>query len=76
MPAAGTMETPGLSKRNGEVEAPRGLNLSPPSGSVFGMLGPNGSDKTTTLSILAGLRPFARISTHRAFRWDRDASSQ
>ena len=55
MSAAGTVETKGLSKRYGDVEALRGLDLSVPAGSVFGFLGPNGSGKTTTLSILAGL---------------------
>jgi ABC-2 type transport system ATP-binding protein len=55
MSAVGTVETRGLSKRYGDVEALRSLDLSVPAGSVFGFLGPNGSGKTTTLSILAGL---------------------
>lgn len=53
--SAGTVETRSLSKKYGDVEALRGLDLSVPAGSVFGFLGPNGSGKTTTLSILAGL---------------------
>ena len=32
-----------------------GLDLSVPSGSVFGFLGPNGAGKTTTIRLLAGL---------------------
>ena len=55
MSKPGTVETQALSKRYGDVEALRGLDLSVRAGSVFGFLGPNGSGKTTTLSILAGL---------------------
>jgi ABC-2 type transport system ATP-binding protein len=39
----------------GGVVALDGLDLSVPSGSVFGMLGPNGAGKTTCLRLLAGL---------------------
>ncbi|GAB3479083.1 ABC transporter ATP-binding protein [Nocardiopsis coralliicola] len=50
----------GLVKRYGEVEAVRGLGLSAGPGSVTGLLGPNGSGKTTTLRCLLGLaRPTA-----------------
>jgi ABC-2 type transport system ATP-binding protein len=45
----------GLTKRFGNVQALRGLDLTVPPGSVFGFLGPNAAGKTTTLSILAGL---------------------
>jgi ABC-2 type transport system ATP-binding protein len=45
----------GLSKRFGDVQALRGLDLTVPPGSVFGFLGPNAAGKTTALSILAGL---------------------
>lgn len=48
----------GLTKRYGRVLALDGLNLDIPAGTVFGILGPNGSGKTTTLgSVLGVLRP-------------------
>lgn len=48
------LQTSGLSKRFGRVEAVRHLDLAIPGGSVFGILGPNGSGKTTTLGIVLG----------------------
>jgi ABC-2 type transport system ATP-binding protein len=40
--------------RSGEI-AVNQLNLQVPEGSVYGFLGPNGAEKTTTLLILLGL---------------------
>jgi ABC-2 type transport system ATP-binding protein len=52
------LEIKDLSKRYKEVQALEGLNLTIEKGMVFGILGPNGSGKTTTLGILLGiLRP-------------------
>jgi ABC-type multidrug transport system ATPase subunit len=46
------------------VQALDGLSLAVPAGSVLGLLGPNGSGKTTTVSILAtSLRPDAGRAT-------------
>jgi ABC-2 type transport system ATP-binding protein len=48
--------TIGLTKRyRGGIVALDDLNLTVPSGSVFGFLGPNGAGKTTTLRLLTGL---------------------
>ena len=44
-----------LCKSYGEVEALKDLNLSIPSGSIFGFLGRNGAGKTTTIRLLTGL---------------------
>jgi daunorubicin resistance ABC transporter ATP-binding subunit len=53
-----------LRKAFGRVQALDGLSLSVPAGSVLGLLGPNGSGKTTTVSILAtSLRPDAGRAT-------------
>lgn len=41
-----------LSKSYGKITALDNLTFSVPEGSVFGILGPNGSGKTTTLSII------------------------
>ncbi len=43
-----------LSKNYGRVKALSGLNLKIEKGTVFGLLGPNGSGKTTTLGIILG----------------------
>jgi ABC-2 type transport system ATP-binding protein len=54
------VEARGLRKAFGKVQALDGLSLAVPAGSVLGLLGPNGSGKTTTVSILAtSLRPDA-----------------
>jgi ABC-2 type transport system ATP-binding protein len=54
----------GLRKAYGEVQALDGLSFTVAEGSVLGLLGPNGSGKTTTVSILAtSLRPDAGHAT-------------
>jgi ABC-2 type transport system ATP-binding protein len=53
MPA---VETSGLTKRYGDVTALDDLTFSVPSGELFGLIGPNGSGKTTTIEILTGQR--------------------
>jgi daunorubicin resistance ABC transporter ATP-binding subunit len=47
----------GLVKRFGEVTAVDGVDLTVPYGSVVGLLGPNGSGKTTTSRMLTTLLP-------------------
>ena len=44
-----------LSKRYGKIQAIKDLSLKVEQGQIFGILGPNGSGKTTTLSILLDL---------------------
>jgi ABC-2 type transport system ATP-binding protein len=48
------IETTDLTKTYGDVTALDGLTLSVPEGELFGLLGPNGSGKTTTIEILTG----------------------
>jgi len=45
----------GLVKRFGDVVGLDGLDLTVPTGSIFGFLGPNGAGKTTTVRLLTGL---------------------
>ena len=45
----------GLTKRYGETEVVRGIDLHVRRGECFGLLGPNGAGKTTTLRLLLGL---------------------
>jgi ABC-2 type transport system ATP-binding protein len=49
------IETQNLTKRYGDVLAVDNLNLKIRAGEVFGVLGPNGSGKTTTILMLLGL---------------------
>ena len=49
------VETTGLHKSYGDVEALRGIDLHVERGSVFGLLGPNGAGKTTAVRILTTL---------------------
>ena len=73
------LATHGLQKRYGTRVALDGLELSVPSGVVYGFLGPNGAGKTTTMRLLTGLirpdvgtiellgRPFGGRDRHRLF---------
>src|SRR5437867_10402791 len=45
----------GVRKRFGTVEALRGLDLAIRAGEIYGLLGPNGSGKTTFIRCVAGL---------------------
>jgi ABC-2 type transport system ATP-binding protein len=49
------LATHGLRKSYGSRLALDGLDLSVPSGVVYGFLGPNGAGKTTTMRVLTGL---------------------
>jgi ABC-2 type transport system ATP-binding protein len=49
------VETRGLTRRFGPITAVRDLTLKIAAGEVFGLLGPNGSGKTTSIRMLCGL---------------------
>ena len=68
MHSAPAIETYGLVKRFGSNVAVDGIDLSVPTGGVYGVLGPNGAGKTTTIRMLATLLPVdggsARVLGH------------
>lgn len=59
------LKTSRLSKSYGTIKALDGLDVTIEQGMVFGILGPNGSGKTTTLGILLGIT----IPNSGSFEW-------
>ncbi len=52
-----SIQTTHLTKSFGLLQAVRRLNLQVTSGEIFGLVGPDGSGKTTTLRMLCGILP-------------------
>jgi len=55
MTGAPTIEARSLSKQLGTVTAVDGLSLSVARGEIFGLVGPDGAGKTTTMRLLTGV---------------------
>jgi branched-chain amino acid transport system permease protein len=53
--AAPLLETRGLTKRFGGITAVCGVDLAVPAHSIVGLIGPNGSGKTTFFNLVTGL---------------------
>jgi ABC-type branched-subunit amino acid transport system ATPase component len=51
------LETAGLSKRFGGLQALQDLDLRVEAGEIVGLIGPNGSGKTTVFNVVTGLYP-------------------
>jgi len=49
------LEIKNLTKRYGRITALDNINLTIEAGNIYGLLGPNGSGKTTTLGIILGI---------------------
>ncbi|WP_018180272.1 daunorubicin resistance protein DrrA family ABC transporter ATP-binding protein [Jongsikchunia kroppenstedtii] len=68
MSADAAIAVENLAKRYGTVEALKGISFEVPHGQILGLLGPNGSGKTTTVTLLSTLqRPTsgtARVCGH------------
>src|SRR4029079_4764876 len=47
----------GLTKDFGDVHAVQGVSLAVEKGEMFGLIGPDGAGKTTTMRMIAGLIP-------------------
>jgi len=61
---AAVIETKGLSKVYGDVTALDSVSLSVEKGTLFGLLGPTGSGKTTMIKVLTGqIRPTGGFAT-------------
>ena len=54
-PKRSMIEIDGASRRFGSLEAVKSFNVTVAEGEIFGLLGPDGAGKTTTLRMLAGL---------------------
>lgn len=65
------LSTDGLSKNYGTLKALDKLSITVHKGDVFGILGPNGSGKTTTLGILLGVTN----ATSGSYSWFEDGNS-
>ncbi len=50
-----TIRTEGLTKRFGELTAVNGLTVAVREGEIFGLVGPDGAGKTTTMRMLSGV---------------------
>ena len=70
--AAPVIHAAGLTKRFGELEAVKGIDLDVQPGEIFGFLGPNGAGKSTTINMLCTLmRPTGGTATVAGFDVDR-----
>lgn len=67
------LQIAGLSKHYGRIHAVDGFDLTVNKGEIYGLLGPNGSGKTTTLGVILDIvRP-----TAGSFRWfDQEPTAQ
>ena len=65
-----SLRTSNLTRIYGTVHALDGVDLDIPEGGIYGLVGPNGSGKTTALEILTGLRRATGGSIEYGFAQD------
>ncbi len=71
---AWAVETQGLGRTFGSVEAVRSLDLAVREGEMFGLVGPDGAGKTTTIRMLCGLlKPSAGRATVLGYDLEKEA---
>jgi ABC-2 type transport system ATP-binding protein len=79
-PAGAIIETHDLTRRFGALTAVDRLNLTIAPGEIFGLVGPDGAGKTTTLRMLCGLMDptegSARVAGHDVARESRAVKDQ
>src|SRR5690348_5789411 len=77
---AAIIETHGLTRRFGDLMAVDHLDLTIAEGEIFGLVGPDGAGKTTTLRMLCGLidpsEGTARVAGHDAARESQSVKDQ
>jgi ABC-2 type transport system ATP-binding protein len=74
-PAVAAVELQSLSKAFGPIRAVDQLSLTVRQGEIFGLLGPNGSGKTTTINPISGLSTPTSGQVHvMGYQMPRDAS--
>src|SRR5947209_7809011 len=66
MPDAPIIRAVDLTRRFGDLVAVDHLNLEIPAGEIFGLVGPDGAGKTTTLRLLCGLLDATEGEAHVA----------
>jgi branched-chain amino acid transport system ATP-binding protein len=67
-PVTALLETRGLSKRFGGLEAVRGVDLRLDRGEIRALIGPNGAGKTTLVGLISGRLPPTAGEVHFAGR--------
>src|SRR5580692_9424660 len=76
MPENAIIETHDLTRRFGALTAVDKLNLTVTKGEIFGLVGPDGAGKTTTLRMLCGLMdPTEGSATVAGFDVERESQS-
>jgi len=77
---AATIETRGLTRRFGALTAVDHLDLDVAAGEIFGLVGPDGAGKTTTLRMLCGLiapsEGWARVAGHDSAKESRQVKDR
>src|ERR1700693_1046899 len=66
----------GMKKRDGALEAVRGISFEVQRGEIFGLIGADGAGKTTTFQILAGVMEATKGTTEIFGKAARDARSR
>ena len=70
----GRIQANQLAKKFGKIEAVSGVNLDVEPGEIYGLIGPDGAGKTTTIRMLAGvMKPSAGIARVNGFDTNREA---
>jgi drug efflux transport system ATP-binding protein len=69
------VDTHGLAKTFGSIEAVRSLDLAVGEGEMFGLVGPDGAGKTTTIRLLCGiLRPTSGRASVLGYDLEKEAA--
>ncbi|HVT76645.1 MAG TPA: MFS transporter [Acidimicrobiales bacterium] len=73
-----SLETVGITKRYGGIDAVRDVSLEVHEGQVVGLIGPNGAGKTTIFDLISGFTPMngGRVMLHGEDVTDRSATQR